>query len=167
MTAPGAPGRLRAMTKHRHPHERDAALSGEAPDLTRLSLSMDKSLAARLERMVRASRCRNRSEFIRDLIRSRLVEREWETNQEALGTVTLVYNHHQRRLSERLTDLQHHHHAAVMASTHIHLDRDLCAEMIMIRGRAGEIRRLTEQLRLQKGVLHVALSMSSTGRKLE
>jgi CopG family nickel-responsive transcriptional regulator len=108
----------------------------------------------------------NRSEFVRDLIRGRLVERAWEADQEAVGTITLVYDHGKRRLAEKLTDEQHHHHDQVLASTHVHLDEKLCAEMIMVRGRAGGIRALAERLGRQKGVLHANLAIGSTGKDL-
>jgi CopG family nickel-responsive transcriptional regulator len=136
-------------------------------ELVRLSFSIEKPLYKRLERLMRASRNRNRSEFLRDLIRGRLVEQAWEQNEEALGTITLIYNHHVRQLGDKLTDLQHEHHHNIMATTHVHLDHDNCAEMIMVKGHADDIRKLAEALGSQKGVLHAALSMSSTGRRLE
>lgn len=132
----------------------------------RLSFSIETPLVERLEQLVAESGYANRSEYIRDMIRERLVEREWEADREALGAVTLIYDHHQRRLTERLTELQHHHHGHVLVTTHVHLDERLCAEVIMIRGRASDIRSLADQLRSQKGVLHGALSMSSTGKRL-
>lgn len=135
-------------------------------DLIRLSISLEKPLLDRLERLVRQSKYANRSEFIRDLIRARLVEQEWQKNQEALGTVTLIYDHHKRRLGEKLTRLQHQHHHAVLAATHIHLTEDLCAEMVMVKGSAARIKELADLLRQQKGVLHAELSMSSTGKNL-
>ena len=70
------------------------------------------------------------------------------------------------RLSNSITELQHRHHGAVLATTHLHLDEHICAEMIMIKGRAEQIRNIADQLGRQKGVLHAALSMSSTGKKL-
>lgn len=135
-------------------------------DLVRLSFSIEEPLYKKLEELVNDSGYANRSEFIRDMIRERLVEKEWESNEEALGTVTLVYNHASRLLSEKLTDLQHDHHDDILATTHVHLDKHICAEMIMIKGRAGRIKHIADQLRQQKGVLHMELSMSSTGRKL-
>jgi len=108
----------------------------------------------------------NRSEFVRDMIRDRLVQREWEKNQQAVGTVTLVYNHHTRQLSRKLTGLQHRHHGIILATTHVHLDSDICVEMILAKGKASHIREIADLLRQQKGVLHAALSMSSTGRRL-
>lgn len=135
-------------------------------DLVRVSFSIEKPLLDQLENMVSGSRYENRSEFIRDMIRDHLVEQHWEKNREALGTITVIYNHHSRELSKKLTELQHHHHTSVLATTHVHLDREVCGEMIMVRGLANEIREIADLIRKQKGVLHSALSMSSTGKKL-
>ena len=135
-------------------------------DLVRLSFSIEKPLHDRLEEMVQSLHYENRSEFIRDLIRSRLVQEEWEGNQEAVATITLVYNHHARRLSDKLTDLQHHHHQNILAVTHVHLDEHRCAEAIMVRGKANVIREIAGLLQQQKGVLHGAVSMSTTGKKI-
>lgn len=135
-------------------------------DLERLSISIEQPLLDRLEVMIRESGYTNRSEYIRDLIRNRIVKEEWERNEEALGTITLLYDHHQRGLSDRLTDLQHDHHHAILATTHLHLDHHLCAEMIMVRGRASMIRKLADGMRKEKGVLHAELSLSSTGKRL-
>lgn len=135
--------------------------------LTRLSFSIEEDLMRKMSRLMKRGRFKNRSEFIRDMIRSRLVELEWEKDAEAIGTITLVYDHETRRLSDKLTQLQHKHHNAVLATTHVHLDQHLCAEMIMVKGRAHVIQDLSEVLGQQKGVLHASLSMSSTGKQLK
>jgi CopG family nickel-responsive transcriptional regulator len=137
------------------------------PELIRLSLSIEKPLFERLERLAKQSGYTNRSEFVRDMVRQRLVQSEWEKDREVLGTITLIYNHHQRQLSEKLIHLQHHHHAAVKVTTHVHLSRDLCAEVIVVQARASQVRELTDLLRRQKGVLHADLTMSSTGVSLD
>lgn len=135
-------------------------------DLERLSISIEAPLLAQLEKLVKNSHYTNRSEFIRDLIRNKIVEQEWERDEEALGTVTLLYDHHTRGLSDRLTHLQHDHHSNILATTHVHLTHDLCAEMIMIKGKARLIRALSDAMSREKGVLHASLSLSSSGRKL-
>jgi CopG family nickel-responsive transcriptional regulator len=135
-------------------------------ELARLSFTIEESLLKRLEYLMKRGKFQNRSEFIRDLIRSRLVETQWEQDEEAIGTVTLIYDHETRALSDKLNALQHEHHHAILATTHVHLDHHLCAEMIMCRGRAHILRDLSEQLGQQKGVLHSQLSMSSTGKQL-
>jgi len=102
---------------------------GEYPgmaDLVRLSLSLPQPLLERLEGLMREQGYTNRSEFVRDMIRDHLVAHEWQSaQQETLGTVTLVYNHHIRQLSEKLIELQHHYYHAILAATHVHLDHNL------------------------------------------
>ena len=134
--------------------------------LVRLSLSLEKALYDSMENLVRDSGYENRSEFIRDLIRDRMVRQEWEKNEEAVGTITLIYDHHARMLSEKITSLQHHHHREILAATHVHLDDRMCAEVVLVKGSAEEIRHIADDMRRQKGMLHAALSMSSTGKKL-
>jgi len=129
-------------------------------------MSIEAPLLRRLERLVRKSGYTNRSEFIRDLIRGKIVEDEWEHDVEAVGTITLLYDHHQRGLSDRLNHLQHDRHSNILATTHVHLTHDLCAEMIMVRGQGKLIRKLTDSMRKEKGVLHATLSLSSTGKRL-
>jgi CopG family nickel-responsive transcriptional regulator len=136
------------------------------PDLERLSFSLERPLLHRLEKLREEAGYANRSEFLRDMIRGRLVDRAWELDEEAVGTITLVYDHHARGLNEKLTDLQHDHHELILATTHVHLDHQHCAEVILVRGRAGEIRAIADSLQKQKGVLHGGLSMSSTGKEL-
>ncbi|MFW5997085.1 MAG: nickel-responsive transcriptional regulator NikR [Verrucomicrobiota bacterium] len=135
-------------------------------NLVRLSLSLEKSLYDKLERMVRRSGYKNRSEYVRDLIRDQLVEDEWNENQPVVGTITIIYNHHKRMLSETLTDVQHQHHDAILATTHVHLDAEMCAESIIVKASPAHVREITDELRQQKGVLHAALSIGSTGQQL-
>ncbi len=135
-------------------------------ELVRLSFSLDATLEAKLEELRTRRRYSNRSELLRDLIRDQLVEEVWEEDREAVGTVTLVFDHHAHGLHEKLTDLQHEHHDVILATTHVHLDHHLCAEVILCRGRSGLIRSIADQLRQQKGVLHGSLSVSSTGAEL-
>ncbi len=136
-------------------------------ELERMSFSIEKALAEKFERLVKRHKYSNRSEFLRDMIRERLVNDQWESDKDVVATVTLIYDHHTRGLLDKLTHLQHHHHGKVMANTHVHLDHDLCAEMILMKGKGSELRLLADQLGQQKGVVHAAISMSSTGRELQ
>jgi CopG family nickel-responsive transcriptional regulator len=119
-----------------------------------------------MRELLKKSGYSNRSEFVRDLIRTRLVKEEWKLNEEAIGTITLIFDHHKRQLSEKLLDLQHDHHQNILATTHVHLDHDMCVETILVRGRAQKIEELANLIRAEKGILHVSLSISSTGKKL-
>ena len=136
-------------------------------DLMRVSFTIERSLYEELEKLLSTTPYESRSEFIRDMVRERLVRDSWRRNEEAVGTITMVYDHHQRDLSGAITHVQHEHHDAILATTHVHLSHELCVEMIMVGGPAAQIETLADELRSHKGVLHVAVSMSSTGKRLQ
>jgi len=129
-------------------------------------MSIEKNLFDDFEKMVAESGYENRSEFMRDMIREHSVQKEWKMNGEVLGTITVVYDHHKRELSKRLVELQHKSHGKVLASTHLHLDENICAEMIMVIGKPEDINKIANLLKQQRGVFHAGLQMSTTCKKL-
>jgi CopG family transcriptional regulator, nickel-responsive regulator len=132
-------------------------------ELERVSLAIDKDLIERFDALVARDGKANRSEAIRDLIRSRIIEEEVAAGRaEVVGTVTIVYDHHKRELADRLVATGHDHHEQVLASMHVHLDHDNCLEVVALRGRAREVKHLAEHLIGMKGVKHGRLVMSST-----
>ncbi|NLX57752.1 MAG: hypothetical protein GXY74_01545 [Phycisphaerae bacterium] len=92
--------------------------------------------------------------------------RQWGVHAYAGDGDIAEYDHHARGLTERLTEQQHHFTGTVLATTHVHLDEHLCAEMIMVRGKGKDIKALADKLQREKGVLHAKLAASSTGRTL-
>lgn len=135
-------------------------------DLSRVSFSLERSLEERLEKLVEQQSYGNRSEFLRDLIRKRLVQKEWESDADVVGSILLVYDHERRQLSGRLTHLQHHVHDLILATTHVHLDEHMCAEVIILRGKAGQIQGVVQTLSRERGVLHAELALGTTGHDL-
>jgi len=136
-------------------------------ELIRYGVSIGRSLSRRFDGLIKAKGYANRSEAIRDLIRDRLVEEQWQAGDEVtIGVVTLLYDHRQRELSRKLTHCQHDHHAQTISSLHVHLDSSNCLEVIVIRAPARVIRRLADRLIGTKGVKHGKLTTTSTGREL-
>jgi len=129
----------------------------------RFGISLDEKLLANFDQLIEQKSYMNRSEAIRDLIRATLVEeRLGSESQEAVGTVTLVYNHHVRDLSEKLTEHQHSHHDQIVSSLHVHLDAHNCLEVLIIRGAVRDIRNIADELIGVKGVKHGKLVMTTT-----
>ncbi len=136
-------------------------------DLTRFGISIDGDLLAGFDALIARKGYENRSEAIRDLIRNALVEDQWARgDEETVGTVTIVYDHHTRDLSDKLTEQQHAHHDAIVSALHVHLDAHNCLEVVVVRGRAGEVRQLADELIGTKGVKHGKLVTTTTGRGL-
>jgi len=131
-------------------------------DLSRVGVSLDSELLRRFDRYIAEQGYENRSEAFRDLIRDRLVDSTVATrNALVVGTVTLIYDHHTRLLSEKLTELQHESHDLIISTLHAHLDRENCLEVILLRGKSKDVQRLADRLISTKGVQHGRLVMSS------
>jgi CopG family nickel-responsive transcriptional regulator len=134
-------------------------------DLVRFGVSMERELSRKFDRLIAKRGYANRSEAIRDMVRKELVQEQWDNpDAEAVGTVTLVYDHRVRELGDRLVDLQHKHHDMVVSATHVHLSHDYCLEVLVVRGRAREVQHLAEQLIAARGVLHGKLVATATGQ---
>ena len=142
-------------------NEREAAMS----DLTRFGISIDTRLLEQFDRLIADKGYVNRSEAIRDLIRGTLVDDQINRADQTptVGTVTLVFDHHTRDLSDKLTEHQHSHHDAIVSALHVHLDAHHCLEVVVVRGAAVDVKRLADELIGTKGVKHGKLVMTTAG----
>ncbi len=136
--------------------------------IKRFGISLDSLLLKRFDSLITRKGYPNRSEAIRDLIRESLVREEWEYgDRETVGAITIVYSHDTRELTDTLTDIQHHYHTSVISSLHVHLDHHNCLEVIIVKGKGKEIRKIADRLTGTKGVKHGKLSLATTGRNLK
>lgn len=131
--------------------------------MERFTISLDKSLAEAFDALIRARSYANRSEAVRDILR-----REIESDRQAdaqiahcVANLSYVYNHHERRLAERLTEMQHHSHSLVSSTMHVHLDHDECMETVILRGSPSEVRQFAQRLAAECGVKHCLLNLVS------
>ncbi|MGA2019277.1 MAG: nickel-responsive transcriptional regulator NikR [Candidatus Sulfotelmatobacter sp.] len=130
--------------------------------LSRIGVAIDSELLQQFDLFIAGQGYENRSEAFRDLIRERLVSTAVAApNMDVVGTVTLVYDHHVRLLSEKLTDIQHHHHALIISTIHSHLDHDTCLEVVVVKGKSGPVQKLADLLISCKGVRHGRLVLSA------
>ena len=137
-------------------------------ELSRIGVAIDATLLEKFDQLIGQRGYSNRSEAFRDLIRDELVERTWESpDAPVVGTVTLVYDHHVRMLSDRLMDLQHEYHRAILSTLHVHLDHDNCLEVLIVRGKAGIVRKIADALISTKGVKHGRLTITTSGAELK
>lgn len=124
-------------------------------ELVRASLAIDATLMERFDTLVERSGHGNRSEAVRDLIRARLMEDEWDGGgDDAVATVTLSYDHGKRALAREVEDFGHHHHESIISSMHVHLDANTCLEVVVLRGKPAGLRCIADHLMGLKGVNH-------------
>jgi CopG family nickel-responsive transcriptional regulator len=136
--------------------------------LSRIGVAIDSDLLDRFDRLIEERGYTNRSEAFRDLIRDELVQKTSESpDTPVIGTVTLVYDHHVRLLTERLTAIQHDHHRSILSTLHVHLDHDNCLEVLVVKGRSAEVRKIADVLISTKGVKHGRLTVTTSGAEFK
>jgi len=119
----------------------------------RIGISLEKGLLSGFDKLIVKQGYQSRSEAIRDLIRRELSSEQLnDPKSEAVATVSLVYDHHSTNLMEKLTGLQHSHLLKTISSVHVHLDKHDCLEVIVLRGRVGQISTVAENMVSLKGV---------------
>ena len=122
-------------------------------ELERVGISLDKGLLADFDKLIARQGYQSRSEAIRDLVRQQLSqERVADPEAEAVAAVFLVYDHHAAKLTDKLISLQHSHLLHAISSLHVQLDRHDCLEIIVLRGKVGEINKVGENILSMKGV---------------
>ncbi len=136
--------------------------------LSRIGVAIDSDLLKQFDKRIGRRGYTNRSEAFRDLIRDDLVEQTWESpDADVVGTITLVYDHHVRLLSEKLNAIQHDHHHNILSTLHVHLDHDNCLEVLVVRGKSAAVRKVADVLVSTKGVKHGRLTITTTGKGLK
>lgn len=123
--------------------------------VARIGVSLEPELLDSFDAYISRKGFPTRSEAIRELIKGALVEESIdEASSHAIGTITLVYNHHKGGLKEDLMEIQHRHHRIISSSIHVHLDRDKCLEVVIVHGSVSQVMALNDDLNSVKGMLH-------------
>lgn len=129
--------------------------------LVRTGVSIEQDLLAQFDRVIAKRGYKNRSEALRDLIRDNLVSEAVDQNRRVVATLSMIYDHHRPGLSNKLTEIQHHAHGQVLAATHVHLDKDNCLEVVIMKGRSGDVQHLADHMLSMRGVKHGKLVLTT------
>jgi CopG family nickel-responsive transcriptional regulator len=122
--------------------------------LRRFGVSMEADLLGEFDALIEARGYANRSDALRALIRSHLLEARIRENpaMEVIGTITLLYDHGGGDLPNRLTELQHRSHGSFVSTLHVHVDAHTCLEVLVVRGRLSAVRSISDSLCGTRGV---------------
>ncbi len=135
--------------------------------VTRFGVSLPPDLLEKFDEYIDSKKYTNRSEAIRDLIRNSLASEEWRNvTGEVMGSISIVYNHHTRDLSDRIGHMQHDYYKNIISTTHIHIDAHNCLEVIIVRGKPGVIQEIADRIISTRGVKLGKLALLSTGKNI-
>jgi CopG family transcriptional regulator, nickel-responsive regulator len=129
--------------------------------MERFTISISDELANQFDELLRRKGYQNRSEAVRDLVRTELAASSIERHEApyCVAALSYVYNHHARDLAERLTELQHAHHDIVLSAMHVHLDHDNCMETLILRGATQQVSNFANNLMAEPEVRHGRLNL--------
>ena len=131
--------------------------------IVRFGVSIEPELLNKFDKMIKKEGYPNRSEAIRDLIRKNLIlEKNKDPDAKVIGTLTMIYDHHSGNLTNRLLDMQHDHHSEILSTTHIHVDHHNCLEVLVLKGKTGNIQKLADNIRALKGIKHGELVITKS-----
>lgn len=133
--------------------------------LKRFGISMEEELLKEFDRFIKKKGYKNRSEAIRDLLRDRLVDEDWEGRGEVMGAILFVYDHSKRDLANKIISMGHSLAHNAIFSFHVHLDAKHCLEIFIVRGKTDAVRDIANRIQSTKGVKLVRL-VKILGRKV-
>jgi CopG family nickel-responsive transcriptional regulator len=132
--------------------------------LTRFGVSIDKDLLKKFDSLIRKQKYQTRSKAIEDLIIESVDNANTTSSDETLsiGYIDMLYDHHKRRLLNKITEIQHDFHDIILSSQHVHIDHNTCLEIIVVKGAKSKIERLGHMLKTTKGIKHSKSRIFST-----
>jgi CopG family nickel-responsive transcriptional regulator len=131
--------------------------------IKRFGVSIEPDLLNKFDKAIKKKGYTNRSEAIRDIIRKDIItEKNKNPNLESIGTLTIIYDHHAGNLTNRLLDLQHDHTKEILSTTHIHIDHHNCLEVLVLKGKTGNIQKLADNIKSLKGIKHGELVITES-----
>lgn len=136
-------------------------------ELSRTGISLEQDLLEGFDKFLARRGYKNRSEALRDMIREALLSEAVDSNKPVVGTLTLVYDHHIPNLAQKLTEVQHHAGAIVLAATHVHLDHHYCLEVIIMKGKSRVIQEISDRMIAMRGVELGKLVLTNSGADLK
>ena len=122
--------------------------------IIRVGVTFPPDLLKDFDEITRKIGYESRSKAIQDAVRLFVSERKWLQEEESnqTGVLLMVYDHEVRGLESELTEVQHHHSSLISSTMHIHISEQDCMEAIAVKGKASEIRELSNELTTKRGV---------------
>ncbi|WLI78030.1 nickel-responsive transcriptional regulator NikR [Kosakonia sp. H02] len=123
--------------------------------MQRVTITLDDELLDTLDALSQRRGYHNRSEALRDILRSVLAQESTQDHEkQGFAVLSYVYEHEKRDLASRIVATQHHHHDLSVATLHVHISHDDCLEIAVLKGKMGEVQHFADDVIAQRGVRH-------------
>lgn len=130
-------------------------------ELARFGVSIHKNLLELFDKQIRTQSYETRSKAISDLIKEYVESDIINADGVFAGAVTFLYSHHNKDLVSKLLEVQHDNHDLIISMQHIHLDHDICLEILAVRGESSLVKSLYYKIKALKGVKLASISATA------
>ncbi len=127
---------------------------------TRTSFSLPPKLLQELDEVTKVMGYEERSRTIQMAIRNLITESQLANKVDALavGTIIVLYNHDKKGIDEKLNDVGHDFIKSIIASLHVHLDKEQCLSIIVAKCEMKTMLTLEQHLRGIAGITQMKFS---------
>jgi CopG family nickel-responsive transcriptional regulator len=123
--------------------------------ITRVGVTFPPELLKDFDKTIQKMGYPSRSKAVQDAVSHFISEKKWlqeDEDAQQTGILLMVYDHEARGLDSEPTETQHHHSSLITSTMHIHVSERDCLETIAVKGKAAEIRKLSDELTTKRGV---------------
>ncbi len=129
--------------------------------IQRFGVSIDSELLRKFDKYIEKKGYITRSEAIRDLIRDALIQDSIaKEDMNVFGTITVIFDHDVRGITEKITHIQHHYVDEIRAAVHVHVDEKNCLEVVIVHGKAQTIKEIADKIMSLRGVKNVKFQLT-------
>jgi CopG family nickel-responsive transcriptional regulator len=127
----------------------------------RFSISLPPNLVEEFDETWRSIQYENRSKAVHDAIRSFITDVQWMRRETGgvVGTILVLYYLDRPSLIEKLAHVRHSFRQVVRSTQQFYVEGNKVMEVISVEGDVEEIKRLTQELMVMKGVKQVKPSL--------
>jgi len=128
-------------------------------DVTVISISVPEKLLERVENSIREQGFANRSEIVRQALRTFIMESRSlrELEGEIAASITIIYERDATK--GQISEIQHSFGDIISTFLHAHIEEDYCLEVIVVKGEADTIRKLVGAFRTNEQITQIRVSV--------
>ena len=130
--------------------------------MTIISVSVPEQLLERLEISIKEQGFANRSEIVRQALRSFLTESKSLSNLEGevIASLTVIYKRGDS--AGQVSEIHHSFGDIISTFLHAHIDENYCLETIVVKGLAEDLRKLVDAFRTNERISQIKVSVLET-----
>ncbi len=127
-------------------------------------VAIPRKLVAELDVILESLGVTSRSQGVRMAIRDFIALNSWRAKSDAIvaGAILVHYNHEERGVEDKLTDIQHEYMNVIVSALHVHITEKECIQIITVKGPVESIKSLVSRLAPVRGVMNVVPTIITT-----